>query len=267
MTGNEERVPYSPAVGKQRQVWVMPTWMLEVMPEPTWFHYSLLCWAANGSPVNLSLLTSLLSSLFSLPSFYLFSQADYLPFFFPLPASSTGNYVGIIQLPEHRHATQKTRPHKVLPRFVVHACELLLQCHCNLPPQWAESSRELEDAPFSTLSSCVCRVKTCPVFSPFISWSCLIIPSAQWFPHTGGNSHYLWIPICRDQRAERKGLLYRNQCLHQRSGEMIRQIICLNPSCPFCLEKMRKSYILSHIANNSPLTPDWAKIPVSTDLF
>lgn len=94
------------------------------------------------------------------PFFYLFSQVACLPFFLPLPVSSTakkpaclrmalaGNSVGILQLPEHRH---KTWTYKVLPGFVLHAHD------CCLPPHWAELTRELEDALFFPLSSCVCR--------------------------------------------------------------------------------------------------------------
>lgn len=130
-----------PAEGKQRQAWGTSMWMLEVMPRTPWFHYALLCWGANGSPFNPSLPPFTLICLFFPPSFYLFSQVALLPFFLPLPVSSTtkkatylrmvstGDSVGIIQLPEHRH---KTWFYEVLPGCVLHAldsCDAIAACH------------------------------------------------------------------------------------------------------------------------------------------
>lgn len=206
------------------------------------------------------------------PFFNLFSQGACLPFFLPPPVSSAakkpaclrmalaGNSVGILQLPEHtQNSALQSAP------WVCTPCPwLLLATPLSRIKQGARRCSLV-----SSQQLCLQRVKTRPGFFLLLSldhvWSSRL--PHDLVPYIGGNYHCLWILICRDQRAECKGLPYRNQCLHQRSGERIRKIICLGPSRSFCLEKIRKSHILSHIANSSPLTSDWAKILISTDLF
>lgn len=114
---------------------------------------------------------------------------------------------------------------------------------------------------------CLQRVKNVQGFSALISWSFLIIVSAPWLI----SLHWRKLPLFMHSDLQRPNSWMQRTSI-QKSMFALKvkendQSNNLSPSCPFCFEKARKSHILSHIANNSPLTSNRAKIVISTDLF